>query len=102
MSPLVRLTQLMNFKKKFMGNNMKATPDQPAGPRLKAAPAARTNVKFHKAPAVCPPARRKTWFNSYNEEWAAFFAEKSISKVRSGINGENPEALPRVWNIPHS
>lgn len=81
---------------------MKANPDQPAGPRLKAASPAKLYTKSHKASAVGPPARRKTWFNSYDEEWAAFLAEKSIRKSRPGINGEDPEALPRVWNIPHS
>jgi len=92
----------MNFKRKFMGNIMKANPDPLAGPRLKAAPTANTNTKFHKASNVATPARRKTWFNSYDEEWAAFFAANSIRKSRPGIHGEDPEALPRVWNIPHS
>jgi hypothetical protein len=91
----------MNSKKEFMGNNMKATPDQPAGPRLKTAPAAKSNPKLPKASTVGPPARRKTWFNSYDEEWAAFLAESSIRKSRPGISSEDPEALPRVWNIPH-
>ena len=81
---------------------MKANPDQLAGPRLKAASAAKLSTNIHKASAVGPPARRKTWFNSYDEEWAAFLAEKSINKSRPGINSEDPEALPRVWNIPHS
>lgn len=81
---------------------MKATPDQPAGPRLKAAPTAKIHPKFPKASIVGPPARRKTWFNSYDEEWAAFLAECSINKSRPGLNSEDPEALPRVWNIPHN
>lgn len=81
---------------------MKATPDQSAGPRLKAAPAAKNRSKIHKASSVGPPARRKTWFNSYDEEWAAFLAQSSIKKSRPGIHGEEPETLPRVWNIPHN
>lgn len=85
-----------------MNSKMKANPDQPAGPRLKAAPPAKLHPKSHKASAVGPPARRKTWFNSYDEEWAAFLAEKTIRKSRPGINAEVPEALPRVWNMPHS
>ncbi|MES2920648.1 MAG: hypothetical protein V4819_03835 [Verrucomicrobiota bacterium] len=80
---------------------MKANPDQPAGPRLKAAPTAKHYTKSHKASAVGPPARRKTWFSSYDEEWAAFLAESAMRKSRPGINSEDPEALPRVWNIPH-
>lgn len=91
----------MNSLKEFIVNTMNANPDQPVAPRLKAAPAAKMNPKFHKAATVSPPARRKTWFNSYDEEWAAFLAENSIKKSRPGIHSEDPEALPRVWNIPH-
>ncbi len=80
---------------------MNANPDQPVGPRLKAAPTAKTRTKSPKAPNVGPPAKRKTWFNSYDEEWAAFLAKSSMTKSRPGINSEDPEALPRVWNIPH-
>ena len=85
-----------------MGNNMKATPDPSAGPRLKAAPAAKIHPKFHKASSVGSPASRKTWFKSYDEEWAAFLAQSSSKKSRPGIHNEEPEALPRVWNIPHN
>jgi hypothetical protein len=81
---------------------MKANPDQPTGTRIKAAPPAKTFASFHKVSVVDPPVRRKTWFNSYDEEWAAFLAEKSIKKVRPGINSDDPEPLPRVWNSPHA
>lgn len=91
----------MNFKKEFICYTMKANPDQPAGPRLKAGSPARMQPKIHKATDVGPPARRQTWFNSYDEEWAAFLTESSIKKCRPGINNEDPETLPRVWNIPH-
>lgn len=91
----------MNFKKKFTNYPMKANPDQPAGPRLKAALAAKSYTKSSKASAIGPPARRKTWFNSYDEEWAAFLAESSIKKSRSGLSSGVPESLPRVWNMPH-
>ena len=85
-----------------MINAMKAIPDQLAGPRLRADSPAKTYTKFHKVSSVSPPARRTTWFNSYDEEWAAFLAESSLKKSHSGINNESPEALPRVWNCPHA
>lgn len=46
------------------------------------------------------PSRDKNGFRTYDEEWAAFLAERSIRKSRPGINNEVPEALPRVWNNP--
>jgi hypothetical protein len=87
-------------KMNFMIHKMKATPDQPAGPRLRNVSPVKSSTKFHKASNVGPPAKRKTWFNSYDEEWAAFLAENSLKKSRPGINSADPEALPRVWNIP--
>lgn len=54
----------------------------------------------HQIPAVSPPERHVSWFSNYDEEWAAFVNEHSISKTRPGINNEEPEPLPRVWNCP--
>ena len=85
-----------------MINAMKAIPEPFAGPRLKADSPAKTYTKFHKVSAVGPPARRTTWFTSYDEEWAAFLAESSLRKSHPGINNEAPEVLPRVWNCPHA
>ena len=44
---------------------------------------------------------RTSWFDSYDEEWAAFLEEKSLLKSHFPENPSEPEALPRVWNIPH-
>ena len=81
---------------------MNAIPEPLAGPRLKADAPAKTYPKFHKVSAVSPPAKRTTWFNSYDEEWAAFLAESSLKKSHPGINNEAPETLPRVWNCPQA
>lgn len=52
-------------------------------------------------PPVAAPERHDNWFKSYDEEWEAFVEEHAIHKTRPGINGEEPEPLPRVWNCPH-
>ena len=79
---------------------MKAKPDQLAGSR----PAAGSPGQLHPAsPAgfpVDPPIKRESWFSSYDEEWSAFLAEKSIHKNRPGINHDDTDAQPRVWNMP--
>lgn len=80
---------------------MNANPDQFAGPRLKADSSAKNNPKSHKVSSVGPPASRKAWFSNYDEEWAAFLAKNALKKSHPGINNEDPEALPRVWNSPH-
>ncbi len=80
---------------------MKATPEQPTGTRLKADLPAKAYAKLHKVASGGAPARRKTWFSSYDEEWAAFLAESAIKKSRPGITSADPETLPRVWNSPH-
>jgi hypothetical protein len=79
---------------------MKANPDQPAGARVNVAAPAGTHKNLHKVVAVDPPVKRKTWFNSYDEEWAAFLAAESMKKSRPGFNSNEPELLPRVWNCP--
>jgi hypothetical protein len=80
---------------------MKAIPDRPAGARIPIAPPAGKRTDPRKVSQVDPPVKRKTWFSSYNEEWAAFLAEKSKMKSRPGLNESEPELLPRVWNCPH-
>jgi hypothetical protein len=80
---------------------MNANPDQLAAPRLKADSSAETYQKSHKVSSVGPPASRKAWFNNYDEEWAAFLAKSALKKSHPGINNEDPETLPRVWNSPH-
>ena len=81
---------------------MKANPDQLAGTRLKADPPATPHSKFHKASSVAPAARCTTWFNSYDEEWAALLAESSLKKSHPGLKNNDPETLPRVWNSPYA
>lgn len=56
---------------------------------------------IHPIPAVDPPERHTTWFNSYDEEWEAFVEDHAIHKTRPGICSDEPEPLPRVWNCPH-
>ena len=34
------------------------------------------------------------------QEWAAFLAESTLKKTRPGINHDEREPLPRVWNTP--
>lgn len=80
---------------------MKANLDQSAGISAIADLPAKASTTSHKVSSVDPPVKRKTWFNSYDEEWAALLSENSRCKTRPGINNEIPEALPRVWNIPH-
>jgi hypothetical protein len=80
---------------------MKAIPDQPAGARIPIASPAGKRKDPRKVSHVDPPVKRKTWFSSYNEEWAAFLAEKSRMKSRPGLSESEPELLPRVWNCPH-
>lgn len=76
---------------------MKTNPEQPAalpqhGP---------SGTDNRMTSVVDPPTRPHTWFNSYNEEWEAFVEEQAIHKRRPGINNDEPEPLPRVWNCPH-
>ncbi len=59
---------------------------------------AATHAQMHSV--VDPPTGPHTWFNSYNEEWEAFVEDQAIHKKRPGINHEEPEPLPRVWNCP--
>ena len=80
-------------------NAMKANKDQLAGPRPTSSLPAKT-FKHQKVSSVDPPATRKSWLNSYDEEWAVFLAEKSMKKSRPGFNNDEPEPLPRVWNSP--
>lgn len=79
---------------------MNADPDQLAGPRHKANSLGKPSSKTEKAAPVDPLDSRKTWFKNYDEEWAAFLAESSLKKTRSGLGNSNPETLPRVWNCP--
>ena len=81
-------------------NPMNANTDQLAGQAPATDSPAKTSTIPSKVSSVDPPARRKTWFNSYDEEWAAFLAESSLKKTRPGINNDAPETLPRVWNSP--
>ncbi|MES2440758.1 MAG: hypothetical protein V4584_16950 [Verrucomicrobiota bacterium] len=78
---------------------MNINSDQHAGSRPIDRPAKNSAIP-PKVSSVDPPARRKTWFNSYDEEWADFLARKSLTKSRPGINSDDPETLPRVWNTP--
>ena len=66
----------------------------------KARGAAATGVA--KTPAVDPPERQVGWFSSYDEEWVAFVQEHAIRREHSGLGHGEPEALPRVWNCPHT
>jgi len=81
---------------------MKATPDQLAATRLKATfgEKIKINTKYHYVTCVGSTAKRKVWFNSYDEEWAAFLAASSRRKSRPGFNHADSEPLPRVWNCP--
>jgi hypothetical protein len=81
---------------------MNANPDQPVDDRLQAASSTLRKLEKSKASSVDPPATRKTWYHSYDEEWADFLAKSSMKKARPGINHEEPEPLPRVWNAPHA
>ena len=77
---------------------MKPNQDQLAG--IRNSLPARTSAKNLKVSSVDPPAIHRTWLTSYDEEWAAFLAESSLKKTRPGINNDEPEPLPRVWNTP--
>ncbi|HEX7261175.1 MAG TPA: hypothetical protein VF258_05115 [Luteolibacter sp.] len=79
---------------------MNADPDQLASPRQKANPPGKPSSKPEKAAPAARPEPHKTWCQSYDEEWAAFFAESSLKKTRSGLGNSDPETLPRVWNSP--
>ena len=79
---------------------MKTNPDPFTGP---GSDAGTTDPDVMKSPMVFPiepPARRKTWFNNYEEEWADFIARSSFQKKRSGLNNAEAKSPPRVWNSP--
>lgn len=59
-----------------------------------------TGSGTRRIPTVDSPERHINWFSSYDEEWVAFVNERSIHKIRPGINNFEPEPLPRVWNCP--
>ena len=84
-----------------MQKPMNANPVQTQGNRPKADPTGGNQTNFTKVFNVDPPVDRTTWFSDYDEEWAAFLAEKSRVKMKSGLNSIDPEACPRVWNIPN-
>ncbi|MES2661379.1 MAG: hypothetical protein V4689_22350 [Verrucomicrobiota bacterium] len=80
---------------------MKTNQDQLADGRMMNKQHGQSEPGIQRISAVDPPERRNTWFNSYDEEWEAFVEEHAIHKNRPGINGDEPEPLPRVWNCPH-
>ena len=80
---------------------MKTNYDQLADGRIMNRIPGQSEPGVHAIPTVDPPERRNNWFSSYDEEWEAFVEEHAILKNRPGINGDEPEALPRVWNCPH-
>ncbi len=80
---------------------MKTNYDQLTDGRMMKAPLGQFEPGIRSIPAVDPPEQHHSWFNSYDEEWQAFVEEHTIHKTRPGINGDEPEALPRVWNCPH-
>ncbi len=81
---------------------MNSYPDQPVEGRPHAGSAtAFSNPENTKVAPVDPPATRKSWYSNYDEEWADFLARSTKNKKRPGINNEEPESLPRVWNTPH-
>lgn len=88
---------------------MNVTHHEAAGARPKAVMRARSDSNPPNVLSVDPPARRKSWMNShdekwinhYNEEWAAFIEEHSMKRRGSDLCVIEPEALPRVWNLPH-
>ena len=80
---------------------MKTKYDQLADGRIMNKPHGQSEPGIHAIPAVDPPERRNNWFSSYDEEWEAFVEERAILKNRPGINSDEPEPLPRVWNCPH-
>ena len=84
-----------------MQKPMNANPVQTQGNRPKADPTGGNQTNFTKVFNVDPPVDRTTWFSDYDEEWAAFLAEKSRVKMKPGLNSIDPEACPRVWNIPN-
>ncbi len=69
--------------------------------------AIRTHSDFSATARTAPQSSvdftpsRTSWFASYDEEWAAFLEEKSLQKSHFQENLSEPEALPRVWNVPH-
>ncbi|MBK1814289.1 hypothetical protein JIN84_01530 [Luteolibacter yonseiensis] len=79
---------------------MNATFDQQAASRgLAYHPATPSPIHSHESP-VDPPKPHNTWFSSYDEEWAAFLAEKSRRKSSATPHPDGFEVLPRVWNSP--
>ncbi len=67
----------------------------------------RTHSKSSKS--VCHEPRKPwfgrfeiNWVDHYNEEWLAFFKEQTARKANAKKNRKEPEARPRVWNIPHN
>ena len=80
---------------------MKTNSDQLPDGRIVPSPHGQSEPEFQWLPAVNPPERHNSWFKSYDEEWEAFVEEHSILKNRPGINSDEPEPLPRVWNCPH-
>lgn len=79
---------------------MKTNPDQMAGPESTVESPTPHEVKTPMLFHVPPPARRKSWFGSYDEEWAAFVARHGFKKTAPGLDSE-PQSPPRVWNEPH-
>ncbi len=80
---------------------MNANPDQPVDGLPQGTSPALRKLEIPKVAPVDSPATRKTWYHSYDEEWADFLAKSSMKKSRPGINHEEAEPLPRVWNSPH-
>ncbi len=80
---------------------MNAKQDQPLSSRSTGGTLTHTGPGFAPAVHVDPPATRKSWFSSYDEEWSALMAQSAIRKTLPGINNSEPEPLPRVWNSPH-
>lgn len=81
---------------------MNANPDQKTDAGRVTGNPARSASGTFKIPSVDPPSARNSWFNSYDEEWASFLASSSMmKKISPGINHDEAEALPRVWNTPH-
>lgn len=81
---------------------MKTKDDQPADGRISDLTPGHAAPETRRVSAVDPPKRHQSWFSSYNEEWEAFIEEHAIQKNRPGINNDEPESLPRVWNCPHT
>jgi hypothetical protein len=38
----------------------------------------------------------------YDQEWTSFIEQHTIQRYQSDEAACDPEALPRVWNLPHN